>query len=359
MAGFNDWSTTPASNASVGAINFSEGQLPATLNNSNRQEMADLRYELGAISAAVSAGSTTDLGSIQEGVVVLSGNATIARFGATGTPGLRKKIRFTGTPTIQHSTGGIICPGSADITVAAGDAAEAICESSNVWRIYGYQRASGEALVGGLEINGLTAESAPAISDQLAMYDSSVSANRKITLEDVLKVINGLTADASPDTSADYVATYDASASSPKKVLLNAIGMSAASQAEMETASSTTVAVTPGRQHYHPSAAKAWVNWDADGTIAIQTSYNVSSITDNGVGDYTINFSVTFSSTEYCAVAFVSNPGAQGGVGVNYNVAAKPGGTRTATAFQVIAGAANTVGALDFGSISAAIFGDI
>lgn len=42
MGGFNDFSTTASSNASVGAINFSEGQLPSTLNNSARQLMADL-----------------------------------------------------------------------------------------------------------------------------------------------------------------------------------------------------------------------------------------------------------------------------------------------------------------------------
>jgi hypothetical protein len=35
---------------------------------------------------------------------------------------------------------------------------------------------------------------------------------------------------------------------------------------------------------------KAWVNFNGTGTVAIRASYNVSSITDNGVGDYTVNF---------------------------------------------------------------------
>jgi len=42
MAGLNDWSTTAASNASVGSVNFSEGQNPSTVNNSARQLMADV-----------------------------------------------------------------------------------------------------------------------------------------------------------------------------------------------------------------------------------------------------------------------------------------------------------------------------
>jgi hypothetical protein len=71
----------------------------------------------------------------------------------------------------------------------------------------------------------------------------------------------------------------------------------AASQAEQETGSSTTKLVTSGRQQYHPSAAKVWAEWNNAGTIA--ASYNVSSITDNGPGDWTVNFSTAFSSASY------------------------------------------------------------
>lgn len=37
-------------------------------------------------------------------------------------------------------------------------------------------------------------------------------------------------------------------------------------------------------------SAKAWVNFNGTGTVEIRASFNVSSITDNGTGDYTINF---------------------------------------------------------------------
>lgn len=73
-------------------------------------------------------------------------------------------------------------------------------------------------------INGLTAETSPAVGDELALYDISASTTDKITLQNMLKVINALTADATPDTAADYVVTYDASASDVKKVLLSSIG---------------------------------------------------------------------------------------------------------------------------------------
>jgi hypothetical protein len=46
-------------------------------------------------------------------------------------------------------------------------------------------------------------------------------------------------------------------------------------------------------------SAKAWVNFDGTGTVAIRASYNVSSITDNGTGDYTINFTNAFADANY------------------------------------------------------------
>jgi hypothetical protein len=49
--------------------------------------------------------------------------------------------------------------------------------------------------------------------------------------------------------------------------------------------------------------AKAWVNFNGDATPAIRASYNVSSITDNGTGDYTVNFTNAFADTNYAVVS--------------------------------------------------------
>jgi hypothetical protein len=45
---------------------------------------------------------------------------------------------------------------------------------------------------------------------------------------------------------------------------------------------------------------KAWVNFNGTGTVAIRASYNVSSITDNGVGNYTVNFTTALVDANYC-----------------------------------------------------------
>lgn len=47
---------------------------------------------------------------------------------------------------------------------------------------------------------------------------------------------------------------------------------------------------------------RAWVNFNGTGTVAIRASGNVSSITDNGAGDYTVNFTSAMSDANYSVV---------------------------------------------------------
>ena len=49
---------------------------------------------------------------------------------------------------------------------------------------------------------------------------------------------------------------------------------------------------------------RAWVNFNGTGTVAIRASQNVTSITDNGTGDYTVNYSTAMPDANY---AFISN----------------------------------------------------
>jgi hypothetical protein len=46
-------------------------------------------------------------------------------------------------------------------------------------------------------------------------------------------------------------------------------------------------------------AAKAWVNFNGTGTVAIRESGNVTSITDNGTGNYTVNFTTALTDADY------------------------------------------------------------
>jgi hypothetical protein len=65
---------------------------------------------------------------------------------------------------------------------------------------------------------------------------------------------------------------------------------------------------------------RAWVNFNGTGTVAIRASFNVSSITDNGTGDYTVNFTNALPDANYmvgsCAWEW---PGVNGGAGFYAN----------------------------------------
>ena len=85
---------------------------------------------------------------------------------------------------------------------------------------------------------------------------------------------------------------------------LQAFGFVAATQAEMEAASSTTAYVTPGRTHNHPGVAKVWVAWEQTDAHGILASYNMTSTTDGGVGDTDHLWDVDFSSANYALAGF-------------------------------------------------------
>ena len=77
---------------------------------------------------------------------------------------------------------------------------------------------------------------------------------------------------------------------------------------------------TSGVERY---LARAWVNFNGTGTVAIRASGNVTSITDNGVGDYTVNFTNAMADGNYACVTGTSNntgiPGSMSGI--NFNTA--------------------------------------
>jgi hypothetical protein len=89
------------------------------------------------------------------------------------------------------------------------------------------------------------------------------------------------------------------------------------------------------------NGAKAWVNFNGTGTVAIRASYNVSSITDNGTGDYTVNFTNAFADANYsvvCANGVLDGNTAKSIVSINRNNASGAEVAPTTTAVRVTSG---------------------
>jgi hypothetical protein len=53
-------------------------------------------------------------------------------------------------------------------------------------------------------------------------------------------------------------------------------------------------------------SAKAWVNFDGTGTVAIRAAFNVTSITDNGAGQYEVNLTTAMTDVNYAVIGTAS-----------------------------------------------------
>ena len=119
-----------------------------------------------------------------------------------------------------------------------------------------------------------------------------------------------LTAETSAD-DADLVAVYDDSATAMRKMtranFLSGVGAAAASQAEMEAASSDAVMATPGSINWHPGVAKFWVEFSMSGTWSIQASHNVLAVVDSGTGLGSVTIDTDFSGADYAAVMMAND----------------------------------------------------
>jgi hypothetical protein len=116
-------------------------------------------------------------------------------------------------------------------------------------------------------------------------------------------------------------------------ITANAPTPTIASTAEAQAGTNNTNFITPlrMREGFNASgsapvyACRAWVNFNGTGTVAIRASGNVSSVTDNGVGDYTVNFITAMPDANYAVSgtqasisnSAANNPG-QGPSAVDY-----------------------------------------
>ena len=98
--------------------------------------------------------------------------------------------------------------------------------------------------------------------------------------------------------------------------------------------------------------ALAWVNFNGTGTVAIRSSYNVSSVTDNGVGDYTVNFTIAMADANYAPAALL-NGGSGGNVTTPYMTTAP-----TTSAYRIGTRRTDTFAASDTEYVNIAFFGN-
>jgi hypothetical protein len=99
---------------------------------------------------------------------------------------------------------------------------------------------------------------------------------------------------------------------------------------------------------------RAWVNFNGTGTVAIRASGNVSSITDNGTGDYTVNFTTAMPDANYGVSSCARrNPA----VSDNGNVTTQIGGANPlTTALRILCNRSDFLGQEDPSIVAVSIF---
>ena len=128
-----------------------------------------------------------------------------------------------------------------------------------------------------------------------------------------------------------------------------------ATNAEVEAGSSGTLAVTPGRQSFHPGHPKAGGNFNGTGTPAFRSGdYGMGAITDNGTGNYTLALDTAFNDTNYWINGWarftVSNPAGL--------LSALDADTKTASSLQVRTSNSTSASAFDSSEVGISFWGD-
>ncbi len=110
----------------------------------------------------------------------------------------------------------------------------------------------------------------------------------------------------------NYVQAYSRTASSWQKLYITALqtvfGTSGTERMRIDSSGNFTAVIPSGSTSYPAFWCRTWVKFNGSGTVAINGSGNVSSITDHGVGDYTINFSTSMPDANYSTVASGDGP---------------------------------------------------
>jgi len=107
-------------------------------------------------------------------------------------------------------------------------------------------------------------------------------------------------------------------------------------------------------------SARAWVSFNGTGTVAIRASGNVSSITDNGVGSYTINFTTAMADAEYAVITSAQGTNTSNLVGPVGTYGTNTGGAQlvapTTSAYRISTWASNLSGQVDVAYVMTATF---
>src|SRR5512139_3491730 len=254
----------------------------ATLSSSLTVSGATLISGTGTISGATTLSSNVSVGgnATVTGTLGVTGAATLSSSLAVSNASLfSSAVTIAGGATLQSS---LAVTGPTLLAALTGTSAT-LSSSLNV---------SGATQVAALTASGkVTASSSMEVSNA-TLLSSALTVAGGATLSSTLHVVGAASIGGAATVTGALTAASVA-------------GSMVATQADQETETSVTTVVSPGRQKYGPSAAKAWGTFTySAGVPSLTTGYNFSStVSDNGTGDVTVSFTNALSAATYAVVA--------------------------------------------------------
>lgn len=273
----DDISVVAQTNKFVTAADITKlGNLSGT-NTGDQTSIVGITGTKAQFDTAVSDGNILYVGDITQYTDELAQDAVGVMVDASltyvdATP-LLQRAALTGDVTASAGSNATLITTPASATVATDD--KVLIKDTSASDVMKYVTAQSIA-----DLNANSIFKTVAVSGQSDVVADSIT--------DTLTLAAGSNITLTTDAATDTITITAAS------------GGTASSQAEQETASSTTTYVSPGRQQFHPSASKCWGNiTTSGGTPTLQSSYNTTSITDSGVGLFTVTIANDFSSANY------------------------------------------------------------
>lgn len=311
-----------------------------------------------ASAVTLASATSTAIGAAASNNIIITGSTTITSFD-TIADGATRQVVFSGALTLTHNAASLILPTANNIITATGDVATFLSLGAGNWRCVAYQRANGtsiwtnsniQPITASVATNNLTLTLNPTVLDFRSATLSAGTVNtRSITTAISVTVPNTATLGTTNNVAARLTLLAIDNAGTVELAVINNVGATTLSLDETTLISTTAVSVgatsagvaysTSARTNVpfrvvgyiditeatagtwataataiqgiggnnvtavSPQVAKAWVNFSGVTSTSIQSSYNVSSVTYNSTGEYTVNFTTSFADAKYAAVA--------------------------------------------------------
>lgn len=331
MAGILEYSSTAASNTAINGIGIQGSSTIKNGDDALRQLMAD---QAAAITrhVAKAAGTYTavkaDYNQLWRATGAVTLNLTAA---ATLTDGWCLWVKADGGAVTVDPNGAETINGAATLSLPDGFNAFIVCTGTAFFAVvFG----NGDVTLNGVQTLINKTLTSPTINTP-TISGGSWSGGTDLAIAD---------GGTGASTAAAAFANLKQAASDTATGVVEL-----ATAAEVATGTDTGRVPSVSTMGSHQGVAKAWVCFNGTGTVAITDSYNVTSITDNGVGDYTVSLSITMANANYAAVA---SGGIDGGAGRWVSV-------NTVTTTTVRVGSYSSSGTkADANPVSIAVFGD-